>query len=122
MKLVRCDNELLAPLGAWREVCWFTDKDVDYLELEIKLAGGVLLQRHFVFARKDRFLLLANAVLGRRTANLDYRGRLPPLGFGVQARARRRVGSSGWWSAASGRRPCCRWPCPSGGASPNARN
>ena len=83
---VRCNNELLSPVGSWREVCWFSDNDVDYLELEIKLAGGVILQRHFVFARKDRFLLLADAVLGRQTANLDYRGRLP-LGGGVQVRA-----------------------------------
>ncbi len=83
---VRCNNELLAPVGAWREVCWFSDKDVDYLELEINMAGGLILQRHFVFARKDRFLLLADAVFGRQTANLDYRGRLP-LGRGVQVRA-----------------------------------
>ena len=83
---VRRDNELLRPVGSWREICWFSDEDVDYLELEIKLAGGLRIQRHFVFGRKDRFLLLADAVLGRRTANLDYRSRLP-LGRGVQARA-----------------------------------
>ena len=118
---VRRDNELLAPVGSWREVCWLSDNDVDYLEVEIRLAGGLLIQRHFVFARKDRFLLLADAVLGRRTANLDYRGRLP-LGGGVQAARRRRVGSIGSFAAAGGWRPCCRWRCRNGGASPSARN
>ena len=48
-----------------------------YLELEIELTGGVKLQRHLVLAREDRFLLLADAVLGSQPGNLEYRGLLP---------------------------------------------
>ncbi len=41
------------------------------------MADGFRIQRQFVMARKDRFLLLADAVLGSRRAALDYRGALP---------------------------------------------
>ncbi|MGD0899491.1 MAG: hypothetical protein ABR915_16785, partial [Thermoguttaceae bacterium] len=41
------------------------------------LSGGLRLERHLVLARKDRFLLRADAVLGARTRALRYQGRLP---------------------------------------------
>ena len=49
----------------------------DYLELEIELAGGVILERRIVLAREDRFLLLADAVMSPQRGNLEYRGVLP---------------------------------------------
>jgi hypothetical protein len=61
----------------WSELCWQSDKDVDYLELQADLAEGVRVQRHFVLARKDRFLFLADAVLGSKRASIRYRGTLP---------------------------------------------
>lgn len=58
------DGEPLLPAGAWGEVCWHSDRDVDYLELEIALSGGWMLQRQMLLARKDQFLFLADALIG----------------------------------------------------------
>ena len=66
------------PAGSdWESSCWYTDEDVDYLELEIELTGGVKLQRQFVLAREDRFLFLADAVMSPQPGNLEYRSVLP---------------------------------------------
>ena len=61
----------------WRELCWFTDNDVDYLELEVACAGGWKIQRQVLLARRDNFLLLADAVLGPEEAKIQYDSRLP---------------------------------------------
>jgi len=76
---VRLNGEQLSPAkdAAWEEVCWHSDDDADYLELEIELTRGVRVQRQMLLARKDQFLLLADAVLGTESGVLDYRGALP---------------------------------------------
>lgn len=74
--------------SAWQETCRVSDADVDYLELHIALAGGLRIERHLVLARKDRFLLLADALLGNRVGNLEYCGVLP-LGPAVRFRPAR---------------------------------
>ena len=71
------DGKLLAPTSEWEEVCWVSDDDVDYLELEIDLADGVRVQRQVSLAREDGFLLLADAVLSDRSGRLEYRSGLP---------------------------------------------
>jgi hypothetical protein len=67
----------LQPISDWESSCWYTDQDVDYLELEIELTAGVKLQRQIVLAREDRFLFLADAVLSPQPGNLEYRSILP---------------------------------------------
>jgi hypothetical protein len=74
---VTADGGPLAATSTWSQICWLSDKDVDYLELEIELGGGFRVQRHLVLARKDRFLLLADAVLCPRPSTIQYRGTLP---------------------------------------------
>ena len=74
---VRCDGQLAEPCSTWSDACWISDDDVDYLELELRLTGQLRIQRHLVLARREGFLLLADAVLGRRPARLEYRSRLP---------------------------------------------
>jgi len=74
---VRRDGELLRPESCWESLLWVSDDDVDYLELEIRLEGGLRVQRHLLLAREDEFLLLADAILGDRPARLEYRGCLP---------------------------------------------
>jgi hypothetical protein len=54
----------LSAAGPWEEICWHTDREVDYLELELPLSGGWKLQRQMVLARKDQFLYLADALIG----------------------------------------------------------
>ena len=82
---VRRDGRPPRPRAAWEAVCRFSDRDVDYLELAVELAGGLRIERHMVLGRTDRFLLLADAVLGDRPARLQYCGRLP-LGPAVTLR------------------------------------
>lgn len=69
-------SPLLATTG-WEQTCWVSDEDVDYLELEIELTAGLRIQRHFVLARDDEFLFVADAVLGERPARLVYDATLP---------------------------------------------
>ena len=75
----------LEPVSDWESICWHSDADVDYLELQIELAEGVILQRHLVLARNDRLLLLADAVLGTQAGGLEYCGILP-LAAGIEFR------------------------------------
>ena len=110
---VTIDGRPATATSDWSELCWLSDRDVDYLELEIELGEGVRVQRHFVFARKDRFLYLADAVLAPRPSAIGYCGHAAvvcgsrfPAGGVKLARAR--------WPAASAARWSCRWPCRSG--------
>jgi len=79
---IHFDGRPLEPAGAWDQVCWVSDDDVDYLELEIDLAGGHRLQRHILLAREDRFLMLGDSLLLGQPGRIAYRGSLP-LGHGV---------------------------------------
>jgi hypothetical protein len=64
----------------WEQICWESDGDMDYLELEVDLSARWRVQRHLLLARADRILFLADAVLGERRAAIDYRLRLPLTG------------------------------------------
>jgi hypothetical protein len=70
-------GQQLLPVSDWESICWYTDEDVDYLELEIELTAGVKLQRQIVLAREDRFLLLADALMSPQRGGLEYRSVLP---------------------------------------------
>ncbi len=74
---LRVDGASVAPIGDWTKQCWVSDKDMDYLELEITLNEGIRVQRHFLLAREDRFILLADAVLSPRMATISYSSTLP---------------------------------------------
>lgn len=56
-------GKAITPAGPWKEVCWHTDLDGDYLEIEQDLVGGWSIQRQIFLARHDRFLFLADALL-----------------------------------------------------------
>jgi len=74
---VRLDGQPLRPDDEWQVIAWESDDDIDYLELELGLSGGVQVQRQAALAREDRFLLLADAVTSPRRGRLEYRGTLP---------------------------------------------
>jgi len=74
---ITVDGQLLHPESDWTELCWFTDKDVDYLELEVDCQDGWQIQRLMLLARRDGFLFLADALEGPRAASIRYDLRLP---------------------------------------------
>jgi hypothetical protein len=74
---VRIEGATVDPQGDWEELCWLSDEDVDYIELEIDLARGWRLQRQMLLARRDQFLYLADVVLGPQAVAIDYRLELP---------------------------------------------
>ncbi|MDZ7620565.1 MAG: hypothetical protein U1E05_26475, partial [Patescibacteria group bacterium] len=79
LSVLRDGCELL-PRSDWEQVCWVSDADMDYLELEIELDGGVRVQRQVALAHEDRFLFLADAILGEQPGRLEYRACLPLAG------------------------------------------
>jgi hypothetical protein len=91
---VRVDGRLLAAEHPWwDQLCWTSDEDVDYLELEIDLAEGVRVQRLIALARKDHFLFIGDAVLAERPGKLEYRSVLPlAAGVSFQGEAETREG------------------------------
>jgi len=71
------DGKKLEPAGCWEEVCWFSDEDVDYLELTIELTDGARLERQILLARDELFLLLADYVLDTKGGLLCHQQQLP---------------------------------------------
>jgi hypothetical protein len=78
----------------WEEVCWVSDADADYVEIEAELTDGFVVQRQIALARKDRLLLLADAIIGpadqhstptHPSNRLTYAGTLP-LAEGIQVK------------------------------------
>jgi len=61
---VSVDGNVLSPAGCWEQTCWFSDQDIDFLELTMELSGGVRLDRQIALAREEGFLLLTDVVLG----------------------------------------------------------
>ncbi|MGE0609124.1 MAG: hypothetical protein AB7O62_18670 [Pirellulales bacterium] len=74
---ISVDDRPVAPSGPWKSVCWFSDKDVDYLELEAPLMDGLIVQRQMLLARNEQFLLLGDGILGSQPRRLAYASTLP---------------------------------------------
>lgn len=68
----------------WDCVCWQSDADCDYLELQAKLRAGVTVDRQVLLSRTDDFVLLADAISGAGRRLIEYTSRLP-LVAGIEA-------------------------------------
>ena len=75
---IRSAGRLLEPASDWEEVCWVSDADGDYVELEMHLENSVRIQRHMYLARRDLFLFSADAILSAEGLPLEY-----SVSFGV---------------------------------------
>ena len=75
--VIEIDGKLLEPASDWEEVCWHSDDDLDYLELELNYTDGWKVQRQYLLARDDRFLFTADVLLSNKSAAINYRRRLP---------------------------------------------
>jgi hypothetical protein len=77
MLQVKLDGQAQLQLEDWEEVCWFTDDDVDYLELEAKFGDRCRIQRQVMLMRDDNLVLLADALLGDQAGNWEIQSTLP---------------------------------------------
>lgn len=77
---VELDQQAQLQLDEWGEVCWFSDDDVDYLELEAKFGQHARVQRQALFFRHDRMLLLADALLCDSSGQWSLSSRIPLAG------------------------------------------
>lgn len=81
---ISVDDEPLPIKSNWEEVCWESDDDMDYIELECQLHVDWRIQRQILLAREDKFLFLADALVGEQTGEVQYIHTLP-LADGVVA-------------------------------------
>lgn len=56
------EGETLPQPDGWSSVCWYSDDEADYLELQATLPGDIQLTRHFIYAHDDAVLVLAASV------------------------------------------------------------
>lgn len=71
------NGQVRTAVGSWEEVCYETDPEAEYLELELALGGGLRLQRQFVLLRRDGLLWIADAVMSSTAADLQCDLTLP---------------------------------------------
>jgi hypothetical protein len=68
----RVDGKLLRPTGPWENLCWFADKDVNYLELSLPLHGEARLDRQILLGLRDDFVLIADHLQNPEAAELEH--------------------------------------------------
>lgn len=71
------DEKEISGDGEWSCICWNSDDDADYLELQMNLESGYKLERQIMLPRDQHFVFLADIVTGTETAKLEYRSILP---------------------------------------------
>jgi len=91
---VRFAGQAVHAASDWVALCWHVDEGVDYLELELELDAGLVLQRQIFLAGADRIALLADAVLAPHPGRIEYASRLP-LAPGVEFEAAEQT-REGW--------------------------
>ena len=57
----------------WSDVCWFSDDDVDYLEIECGLEGVVRIQRQMMLIRDESMIFLCDTLLADQPAKWGIR-------------------------------------------------
>lgn len=69
----------------WTCVCWQSDPDADYIELQMAGPGKLRVERIVMLSRTQRFLLLADSISGVPHERIEYQSELP-LADNVQLR------------------------------------
>lgn len=77
------------PEGEWGSVCWFSDDDADYVELQRDYADAVTLTRQALLSRTDHFLFLADCLTISDERPIRHSFRLP-LAAGTSVRGETR--------------------------------
>ena len=71
------DDQTLQLASSFEVVCEQHDKDVDYVEIQADLSNGGSLNRQWLLARSEEFLLVADYVLPAPATKIEYRCRWP---------------------------------------------
>ncbi|HEY4263323.1 MAG TPA: hypothetical protein VGM98_24385 [Schlesneria sp.] len=61
----------------WSCVCWQSDPDADYIELQMLGPGKLRVERIVMLSRAERFLLMADSVSGVPNQRIEYQSELP---------------------------------------------
>ncbi|MFO1021121.1 MAG: hypothetical protein U0903_10550 [Planctomycetales bacterium] len=77
---LRLDGKVIPIEGTWFCLCWQSDKDADYVELQCKLKNGGRVERQIVFPRQANYVLIAEAVADLPPGKIEYEVRLPLAG------------------------------------------
>lgn len=80
---VELDGQAQIQLDDWDEVCWYSDDEVDYLEVEAKFGDNCIVQRQMMLFHEDHMVMLADALLGDRPGNWSLQSSIP-LGAGIR--------------------------------------
>lgn len=71
------DQQTQPQVDGWHQQCWYSDNDVDYLEMEAHFGTSARVQRQLILIRKHRLLLAADALLSDEAGNWSMTSRLP---------------------------------------------
>lgn len=80
------DGEGVEFEAAWECVCFYTDQDVDYCELQFEFEGGPTIDRYVMVSRTREFAVLADVLVGSPAKRVDLTTFLP-LEEGVKLQA-----------------------------------
>ncbi|GAB4138768.1 MAG: hypothetical protein Tsb009_07190 [Planctomycetaceae bacterium] len=74
---VSIDDHALTWDDSWTCSCWFSDDDVDFIELHHDHEAGVMVDRQILLSRNDNFAIFADCLRGPEEAVIEYRQGLP---------------------------------------------
>lgn len=77
---LKLDGKVIPMEGDWYCLCWQSDKDADYIELQCKLKNGGRIERQLILPRQGNFALFAEAVAELPPGKIDYEIRFPLAG------------------------------------------
>lgn len=73
---VRFDSQPVAVSGRWECVCWNSDSQADYLELQLEL-GRITIERQVLLSRSEHFAFVADVVRFPEPGLIDFTTTLP---------------------------------------------
>jgi len=75
LEITRDGQALDTDIG-WSDVCWFSDDDVDYLEIECGVEGVVRIQRQMMLIRDESLIFLCDTLLAEKSATWGLKSML----------------------------------------------
>jgi hypothetical protein len=71
------DGDALELENEWECICWNSDSDGDYLELQYEFEGGPLMNRYIYLSRTRQFAIISDIVSGAEPGRIDLASLLP---------------------------------------------